>query len=45
MLSDIYYGRTEHPWAMEVENWSIEKPKTIINETTYDNKDGKQIRC
>jgi len=20
-LSDIYYGRLEHPWAMEIENW------------------------
>ena len=23
-LSDIYYGRVEHPWAVEVENWTME---------------------
>ena len=21
-MSDIYYGRIEHPWAMDVENWT-----------------------
>ena len=21
-MSDIYYGRSAHPWAIEVENWS-----------------------
>ena len=20
-MSDIYYGRIEHPWALDVENW------------------------
>ena len=21
-MSDIYYGRMEHPWAIDVENWT-----------------------
>ena len=29
-LSDIYYGRTEHPWAVEIEQWE----KDEINKCT-----------
>ena len=23
-MSDIYYGRVAHPWAINLENWSID---------------------
>ena len=22
-MTDIYYGRVQHPWAMNIENWEI----------------------
>jgi len=24
-LSDIYYGKVQHPWGVPIENWSIAK--------------------
>ena len=23
-MTDIYYGRVKHPWAMDIENWEVE---------------------
>ena len=23
-MTDIYYGRVQHPWAMNIENWEID---------------------
>ena len=44
-LSDIYYGRHEHPWAMEIENWDTELSK-IDNKNTIYNDDKEQLfRC
>ena len=44
-LSDIYYGRLEHPWAMEIENWDTEQSKTNNNNTNYNDEKEQQFRC
>ena len=41
-LSDIYYGRVEHPWAVDVENWDIEENNSIQQEGNYD-ESNKQL--
>ncbi len=41
-LSDIYYGRIEHPWAVEVEHWSMEENKSI-QEREYCDEANKQL--
>jgi hypothetical protein len=23
-MTDIYYGKMKHPWAIDIENWKIE---------------------
>ena len=32
-LTDIYYGKVDHPWAINIENWQLEaKEQQRINE-------------
>ena len=26
-MSDIYYGRVEHPWAVNIDSWAEETPE------------------
>ena len=28
-LSDIYYGRTEHEWAINIEDWKLSEEEQI----------------
>lgn len=28
-MTDIYYGRVNHPWAIEIENWQIDRDQEI----------------
>ena len=34
-MSDIYYGRVEHPWAVEVESWPEQTTQEIERLQTY----------
>ena len=42
-LSDIYYGRVEHPWAVDVENWGVEENKSMQKGTNYDDANNQLI--
>ena len=45
-LSDIYYGRTEHPWAVEIEQWERDEiNKCTTNSTNSNIKKIKSERC
>ena len=28
-MSDIYYGRSEHPWAIDVESWPAQPAREM----------------
>ena len=28
-MTDIYYGRINHPWSIEIENWQIDRNQEI----------------
>jgi len=31
VMSDIYYGRTPHPWAIDIEEWQIDKNQVLLD--------------
>jgi hypothetical protein len=31
VMSDIYYGRTPHPWAIDIEDWNIDKNQVLLD--------------
>ena len=34
-MSDIYYGRVDHPWALDVENWTQDTPQERVRLQEY----------
>ena len=34
-MSDIYYGRVEHPWAIDIESWPEQPAQEIERLTVY----------
>ena len=44
-LSDIYYGRHQHLWSMEIENWNKEQSKSNNTNTIYKDEKEQQFRC
>ena len=40
MLSDIYYGRVNHPWAVEVDRWDEE---TTASSNTKSHEEDDQL--
>ena len=32
-MSDIYYGRAPHPWAIDVEEWNVD-PVQVLSDYT-----------
>ena len=43
-LSDIYYGRLEHPWAMEIENWDAETSFSNLKKPIFDDARKQQFQ-
>ena len=41
-MSDIYYGRVAHPWAINLENWSID-PNERLRIEEYKNDVERQL--
>lgn len=31
VMSDIYYGKTPHPWAIDIEEWQIDKNQVLMD--------------
>lgn len=42
MLSDIYYGRMDHPWAVEIDGW-CEETNEYSNSKYYE-EDGQLVQ-
>ena len=36
-MTDIYYGRIQHPWSMDIENWEQIAEEETIRSQEYKN--------
>jgi branched-chain amino acid aminotransferase len=34
-MNDIYYGRREHPWAVDVEDWNIDINQVLVSNKAF----------
>ena len=44
-MSDIYYGRVQHPWAVDIESWAEQSPQELERLQKYQDSINQHVAC
>ncbi len=44
-MSDIYYGRVQHPWAVDIEDWAESTPQELERLQEYQDSVNQHVGC